>query len=134
MTVTTDQRSEEAKAYRHLYGSPVWTAMSRAQRQAEPLCRMCMAEGRVTAGEVADHVIPHKGDEVMFWTGELQTLCAPCHNGPKQLIEKRGYDTRVSALTGWPEDPKHPANRGFVSRSPTALPARQGDTQSELEL
>jgi 5-methylcytosine-specific restriction endonuclease McrA len=34
----------------------------------------------VTAANVVDHVTPHKGDWTDFITGELQSLCEPCHN------------------------------------------------------
>jgi hypothetical protein len=31
-----------------------------------PLCRMCEAEGKITVATIVDHVIPHKGDRVLF--------------------------------------------------------------------
>lgn len=56
----------------------------------EPLCRFCAAHGRVTAATVADHIEPHRGDIAKFWRGELQSLCAHCHNSTKQAMEKSG--------------------------------------------
>jgi 5-methylcytosine-specific restriction endonuclease McrA len=39
---------------------------------------------------VADHVVPHRGDERLFWNcTNLQTLCKPCHDGPKARVEAR---------------------------------------------
>lgn len=39
---------------------------------------------------VADHVMPHRGDEEMFWdAGNLQCLCKACHDGEKQREERR---------------------------------------------
>ena len=58
---------------------------------AHPLCKFCLSRGIVTAATVVDHVIPHRGNWNAFVTGELLTLCAPCHNGAKQQIEQRGY-------------------------------------------
>jgi len=53
-------------------------------------CQMC---GRIepdTSKLVADHVIPHRGDEAMFWDeGNLQCLCKPCHDKVKQSQERR---------------------------------------------
>ena len=39
---------------------------------------------------VADHVTPHRGDQVLFWDEtNLQTLCKPCHDRLKQAEERR---------------------------------------------
>lgn len=38
---------------------------------------------------VADHRRRHNGDANLFWDeGNLQTLCKPCHDGPKQRAEQ----------------------------------------------
>src|SRR3954470_12727875 len=44
------------------------------------------------------------------FTGELQSLCATCHNSSKRLLDHRGYLPDV-AEDGWPTDPRHPANK-----------------------
>jgi 5-methylcytosine-specific restriction protein A len=71
---------------------------------------MCAARGIATAATVADHVDSHRGDWNAFITGELQSLCAPCHNSSKKLMDHRGYLPDV-AEDGWPMDPRHPANK-----------------------
>ena len=47
-----------------------------------PLCAECERQGKVTAATVVDHVIPHKGDQVLFWDSENNwaALCASCHS------------------------------------------------------
>lgn len=46
-----------------------------------PLCRMCEAKGRVTAANVVDHIVDHRGDMKLFWdTSNWQPLCKPCHS------------------------------------------------------
>ena len=46
-----------------------------------PLCVRCDAEGRIAAASVVDHIVPHKGDQDVFWdTSNWQSLCARCHN------------------------------------------------------
>ncbi|MEN9807216.1 MAG: hypothetical protein RL756_1736 [Pseudomonadota bacterium] len=67
---------------------------------------MCAADRRVTAATVADHVVPHKGDAVKFWHGELQSLCKHCHDSRKQRIERGGIDPGCDA-SGVPLDPTH---------------------------
>lgn len=60
---------------------------------------------------VADHIVPHRGDESKFYDPDnLQSLCKPCHDTHKQRIEKRGYTGDVDE-SGWPVDQNHPANK-----------------------
>ena len=56
-----------------------------------PLCRICQAEGRVTAANVVDHIIPHKGDMRLFWEPtNHQPLCTFHHN-QKTAKEDGGF-------------------------------------------
>jgi 5-methylcytosine-specific restriction endonuclease McrA len=87
-----------------------WTKRSREQLHDHPLCLKCLLKGKVIAAEVADHVIPHKDSYELFWFGDLQSLCASCHNSVKQQEEKSGYSREIG-LNGWPVDPEHPANK-----------------------
>jgi 5-methylcytosine-specific restriction protein A len=42
---------------------------------------MCEAKGRVTAANVVDHIVDHRGDTKLFWdTSNWQPLCKPCHS------------------------------------------------------
>lgn len=64
---------------------------------------MCMdRDGRLVAARVADHIDPHRGDPVKFWTGELQALCDDCHNGDKKRIEAGGKAKARIGADGWP--------------------------------
>lgn len=108
-----DYRTKEAAEYRKWYSLAAWRGPNgrRAhQLQAEPLCRFCEQRGRVTPASVADHIVPHRGNDEAFWHGALQSLCADCHDIEKQQIENRGYSMRADA-DGYPVDPMHPANK-----------------------
>lgn len=64
-------------------------------------CAMCGRVEAETRRLVADHVVPHRGDEALFWAeANLQCLCAPCHDGAKQRIERieRGGEGGVKTL------------------------------------
>ena len=51
-------------------------------------CRMCGRIEADTSRLVADHVVPHRGSEVLFWDGgNLQCLCEGCHSRAKQREE-----------------------------------------------
>jgi len=58
---------------------------------AEPLCRLCYAiDGRFIEATVADHIIPHRGDRGAFFRGALASLCKPCHDTRKKIMERQG--------------------------------------------
>lgn len=101
------RRQREAKATREEYDARRGTSAERGYdhkwRKARlgylrkhPLCVHCQAEGRVTAANVVDHIIPHKGDPVLFWLSATnwQSLCA-YHHGVKTATEDSGFARRL---------------------------------------
>lgn len=116
-----NQRSVEAQEYRRLYKTARWRARRARQLAAEPLCRTCALHGRTTAATVADHIIPHRGDETLFWDGDLQSLCDVdpfrCHSRVKQREERLGFSPAVGA-DGYPVDPNHRAHE-YCAKNPT---------------
>ena len=54
--------------FQHLYGSRHWRRRAALQLKLEPLCRMCLEQGRATPATVADHVDRHHGDANRFFT------------------------------------------------------------------
>jgi 5-methylcytosine-specific restriction protein A len=51
------------------------------RESGQPVMSRCRDEGRVTPAEVLDHVVPHRGDERLFWDrANWQALCQPCHH------------------------------------------------------
>ena len=51
-------------------------------------CRHCAALHADTSQLVCDHVVPHRGDETLFWAGPFQCLCKSCHDSQKQKEER----------------------------------------------
>ena len=46
-----------------------------------PLCAFCQAEGKVVSATVVDHIIPHRGDQKLFWDqANWEPLCKACHD------------------------------------------------------
>lgn len=108
-----DRSRASSRPSRRWYKSAAWRRKAKAQLRDFPFCAMCEAldPPKVEAADIADHVIPHRDDYERFWRGELQSLCKPCHDGPKQRLEARGFAPGVGE-DGWPADPNHPFNRG----------------------
>lgn len=56
-----------------------------------PLCVHCLADAIVTSATVVDHIDPHKGDMVKFWTYDnWQSLCKR-HHDIKTATEDGGF-------------------------------------------
>jgi 5-methylcytosine-specific restriction endonuclease McrA len=89
-----------------------WQQARAGHLRSHPWCVRCERQGRKTPATVVDHRVPHRGDPRLFWDrANRDSLCAACHCGPKQAIERRGYSNEVGP-DGLPLDPQHPFNRG----------------------
>jgi 5-methylcytosine-specific restriction enzyme A len=96
---------------RRLYTTTRWRTGRIRFLRANPLCVFCKRGGRTAAARVVDHIMPHKGDErVFFDQANWQPLCFSCHNSRKQRIERHGYDATPNA-DGSFSDPAHPFNK-----------------------
>lgn len=59
--------------------------------EKNPVCVMCLAAGTIEAATVVDHIIPHKGDDKLFWRrSNWQPLCETHHN-EKTVREDGGF-------------------------------------------
>jgi 5-methylcytosine-specific restriction endonuclease McrA len=64
-----------------------WQQARRDHLSANPLCTRCLTEtpARYTPADTVDHIVPHRGDERLFWDrSNWQSLCASCHSSHKQ--------------------------------------------------
>ncbi|MCG8670249.1 MAG: HNH endonuclease [Pseudomonadales bacterium] len=68
-----------------------WKQARKRFLQQHPLCCKCLEEGHVVAATVVDHIVPHKGDQKLFWNrNNWQPLCKPCHDR-KTVKEDGGF-------------------------------------------
>ena len=62
------------------YGSK-WQKVRKKYLETHPLCVACVKEGRYVKATDVDHVIPHRGDQKLFWDqSNWQALCHSCHS------------------------------------------------------
>lgn len=95
------------RPWRWLYKTGRWQRLRQAQLTAEPCCKYCDAAGRVTAATIVDHIVPHKGDEALFFDPDnLQSLCKSHHDSTKQREEHKGAIIGGD-VDGIPLDPAH---------------------------
>lgn len=97
-----DRASSSERGYGH-----AWRKARESFLRKHPLCRMHADMGRVVEAVVVDHIVPHRGDMVLFWdSGNWQSLCVTCHSSIKQRIEAGGR-LPGCGLDGVPVDPGH---------------------------
>lgn len=76
-----------------------WDKAAAAFKAEHPLCLGCQAIGQVKVATVVDHVEPHRGDMVKFWSSaNFQPSCAWHHNVVKQQLENM-YERGAIALS-----------------------------------
>jgi 5-methylcytosine-specific restriction protein A len=86
------KQADRSRGTAHQRGyTSAWTKARDAYLRLHPLCVHHQREGKFVAASVVDHVIPHRGDKVLFWdSGNWQSLCEPCHNR-KTATEDGGF-------------------------------------------
>jgi 5-methylcytosine-specific restriction enzyme A len=95
-THTREREHRRGTAYQRGYG-PRWQRESRVHLKRYPLCGMrpgklapvmsrCHEQGLVTAARQVDHVVPHRGDQRLFWdrVRNWQSLCGSCGSRKSQ--------------------------------------------------
>ncbi|MAR55843.1 MAG: HNH endonuclease [Rickettsiales bacterium] len=83
-----------------------WQAARATFLKKHPICVKC-PKHRPRSATVVDHIVPHKGDQKLFWDQtNWQPLCATCHSAIKQAEERNGYVMGCDA-NGIPLDPNH---------------------------
>lgn len=82
------------------YNSARWKRLRLAQLKSKPLCTECEGGDRVTQASVVDHIIPHKGDEQVFFdASNLQSMCKPHHDSKTARLD--GGFGRFSSHPYW---------------------------------
>ena len=83
------------------YGSR-WQKARHAYLQKHPLCVECMKNGKYVRATVVDHIVPHKGDQSLFWDAKnWQSLCKSCHDR-KTLSEEVRRDSSAPPVYDYP--------------------------------
>lgn len=114
-------RDRRGSAHQRGYGAK-WQAYRRRFLQQHPLCLLCGGEGRIEPATVVDHVVPHKGDQRLFWdASNHRPLCKPHHD---RIVDQGDFGRAVPQGEGRGES-LHAAGR----RPPPHLITREGKSQ-----
>lgn len=68
-----------------------WRAARAVFLGEHPCCHVCLAEGRAVAATVVDHVIPHKGDPILFWDRANWAPLCKRHHDQKTATQDGGF-------------------------------------------
>lgn len=94
-----DARRRTTQPWRALYRTKQWQRL-RMECLTAALFR-CATPGCRNEANTADHIVPHKGEEKLFFEpANLQALCASCHSSEKQRDE-RGDGRWKRDADGW---------------------------------
>jgi 5-methylcytosine-specific restriction endonuclease McrA len=78
-----DGKTTNERGYTHR-----WQKARAVYLRSHPLCVMCRAKGIAEVAEIVDHIVPHRGDQDLFWDeANWQSLCKPHHDGEKRRQE-----------------------------------------------
>jgi len=94
-----DHGSRESR-HRRGYGGEHVRLRAQLLKQ-EPLCRLCLAKGRVTPATIADHIRPIAVGGAIHDINNLQPVCAECHNEKTIRDQGKRVKPRIG-LDGWP--------------------------------
>ena len=71
---------DRASSGKRGYGSR-WQKRKLMDLQQHPLCCSCLQQGNYVKATVVDHIVPHRGDQFLFWDeSNWQPLCKACHD------------------------------------------------------
>ena len=99
-----------------------WERAAAAFQRENPLCRGCLALGRVTASELVDHVVPHRGDRTLFWDqSKWQSSCRWHHDVIKARLERMVDERSIDADQLWLDSETAKRLAKLYPRRPTTV-------------
>jgi 5-methylcytosine-specific restriction protein A len=89
-------KDNRPSAHKRGYGSR-WRRIRRNHLAGEPLCRECRKMNKITAATIVDHIIPHKGDMVLFYAPDNRQSLCKTHHDIKTATEDGGFGHKMKA-------------------------------------
>ena len=69
------------EVHKPLHPEEVRSAKRKRYLEAHPFCVECMKEGKYIKATDVDHIVPHRGDQKLFWDqSNWQPLCHKHHS------------------------------------------------------
>lgn len=111
----SNAQAQQRQANRYLpTNSRRWRSIRATHLSMEPLCRHCLALGRVTPATEVDHINGRADRAEDYEPDNLQSLCERCHSRKTRLAQAAAAGLQVDDVgcdaDGNPTDPDHPWN------------------------
>lgn len=89
--VTLENKHDHHRQWKQLYDQQRWRHPLRGLRalvlRRDPVCMECKRR----PSEIADHIIDHRGDQILFWSAKnLRGLCKLCHDAKTGMMHGIG--------------------------------------------
>ena len=97
--IATPRRDNRPSAASRGYGTR-WRKARKMFLNKHPLCQCieCVGQGLIRAATVVDHIIPHKGNQALFWDqGNWQAMAKKCHD-KKTASEDGGFGHKIKEI------------------------------------
>lgn len=95
------QYNRTSRPFKHLYNSSRWKVLRKQFLQEHPLCEECKRKGVIKPATIVDHVVAHKGNEVLFWDqSNWQGLCK--HHHDQKTAKDDGRFGRKNIVYSYP--------------------------------
>ena len=79
-----------------------WRQASNEFKRSHPFCIGCLALGHRRPTEVVDHVVPHRGNQTIFWNvAKWQASCRWHHERIKKRLEAQFEAGQISEADLW---------------------------------
>lgn len=71
-----------------------WYKASKSYLASHPWCAECERNSRATLATEVDHIVPHKGNQALFWDrANWQPLCHSCHS--RKTAKENAFSARA---------------------------------------
>jgi 5-methylcytosine-specific restriction protein A len=85
----THNRYYRDPAVQKMYNSKRWKKIRKEHLEAYPYCANHLRQGVYVLATQVHHKVPHEGDPIKFFEGELESLCDGCHTA--ETNKERAY-------------------------------------------
>ena len=91
------------------YNTQRWQRLRKLKLQVNPLCEVCLNEGRITSAVAVDHIVPvSKGGDPYPPLHHMDLCCSPCHNRKTRFEQQnKPLTAKGCDVFGNPLDPNH---------------------------
>lgn len=92
---------EKSIGHQQVYHTEDWKKLRKEALQIQPLCEVCLAEGRVQEAQEVDHMVPISvAPEKAFEIDNLWPLCKS-HHARKTRLEQTTPDLHTKGIHYW---------------------------------